>query len=145
VKELFELIYQSSALNTFSDEQLESLVSEARNFNVAHDITGLLVFDGKSFLQILEGDKKIVEDLYDRISMDERHCNVNLRWSQHSAERSFSDWSMGCFALEGASVEKDLMLKSRFENSLSDTLSHGSRLFSILSNQLYSACRPVLT
>jgi len=142
---MYELVYQSVASTEFLKQQLEALVQEIRPFNAQNEITGLLVFDGKTFLQILEGDKETIENLYQRICQDDRHTDVNSRWAQTCEKRTFSDWEMGCYALEGASISEDLVLETRIGNDLDDGRSHGAKLFRILSEQLYPASKPILT
>jgi hypothetical protein len=53
---LYHLIYESQVTRPFSKPELVNLLQQARQFNEANGITGLLLYtpDGR-FLQVLEG------------------------------------------------------------------------------------------
>ena len=89
-----ELIYNSLAVRAMSSNDLLALLEQSRDKNKRLGITGFLVYHHGEFIQILEGGKKEVLDLYDTITQDERHTEVNLIWEGPIAERGFSDWSM---------------------------------------------------
>lgn len=69
------------------------MTSAARN-NAAAGITGLLLFNGRNFLQLLEGERDAVDSLLDRVESDPRHSGVVVVTDLEVAERSFPDWSM---------------------------------------------------
>lgn len=41
--------------------------------NARVDVTGMLLYHGRTFFQVLEGDRGVVEPLFDRIGKDKRH------------------------------------------------------------------------
>ena len=47
-----------------SSEELAEILRIARENNAAHDISGMLVYHGGSFLQVLEGPEGAVNSLY---------------------------------------------------------------------------------
>ncbi|WP_340264256.1 BLUF domain-containing protein [Sphingobium mellinum] len=57
-------------------------------------MTGLLLFNGKRFLQVLEGPREAVERVYDRVCADGRHCAVVKLRETAIAEREFGNWAM---------------------------------------------------
>ena len=59
-------------------------------------ITGILLYWEKTnqFLQVLEGEKNIVFNLYDKISKDTRHSLSKIIYQEDIKERGFKDWSM---------------------------------------------------
>ena len=89
------IVYASSAVSPFSTEDLEDLLQIARANNTRLGITGLLLYAEGNFLQILEGDEKSVEDLFDHIEHDQRHRGIIRLITRRHASRSFSNWSMG--------------------------------------------------
>lgn len=91
---LHELIYASRANSNFNSEFLEDILAVSRVNNTRNDITGLLIFDGSTFCQILEGNKKVLDSTYDRIIKDDRHIDHTLFHSGEIQERSFSRWAM---------------------------------------------------
>jgi len=96
---MYELVYKSTVKTKLSDEALKSILEKSRDFNVKNNITGCLIYYNNSFLQILEGNKTIVRDLFSKILKDERHINVEVLDIYHSNKRYFQDWSMAYFNL----------------------------------------------
>ncbi len=66
--------------------------SEARN--AVEAITGALVMTPDYYLQLLEGERRVVNACYDRICRDPRHSHVGLILFELLDERLFPDWSM---------------------------------------------------
>lgn len=71
--DLYQLVYRSSfrsgrVANTL--QALREIVKASNRNNCASGITGFLIFDGETFLQILEGVRSQVEITYRRISAD---------------------------------------------------------------------------
>lgn len=92
---VFQLGYASAASHPFTDEELVELLAKARAKNQALGITGMLLYHEGSFLQILEGEQKAVEDLYQIISTDSRHTDAMLLFRKEGEERGFDQWTMG--------------------------------------------------
>jgi len=96
---LQELIYTSlSSVQDDAEEVKKILASSERN-NVANTVTGLLMFDGHRYIQILEGEAENVDQLYDVISKDPRHKDLELLHKGGISGRSFENWRMAYEAL----------------------------------------------
>ena len=92
---LCELIYVSAASAPFSQAALRGLLTRARTNNRRLGVTGMLLHADGSFVQVLEGEGRVVDSLYDAISRDRRHCRVVRIFRTAVAERSFDQWTMG--------------------------------------------------
>ena len=92
---LYELLYTSVAKWEMSSNELIELLEQSRKKNLRLNITGLLVYHNGEFMQILEGEKETVLELYDTITNDERHTSVKMFWEDSLPERGFSKWTMG--------------------------------------------------
>lgn len=92
---LLSIVYCSTATRPFSDEELASLLEQSRSNNEAQDVTGMLLYRGGEFIQILEGDKDAVENLMARIAEDPRHNDVRVLLEEPLHERRFAEWTMG--------------------------------------------------
>ncbi len=91
-----QLIYVSAATQPFGDAALRALVAQVRPHNHGLGLTGLLLHSENLFLQVLEGDKAAVRELYhERIARDPRHTHLRLLADGPAAARVFPDWSMG--------------------------------------------------
>lgn len=89
-----ELIYTSRARQEMSENDLTELLIQSRDKNLRLNITGLLVYGNREFMQLLEGTKQDIFSLYEAIFRDSRHQQVQLLWDGDIDERSFTDWSM---------------------------------------------------
>jgi Sensors of blue-light using FAD len=91
---LRQLVYISSATSPFSDAELERLLGAARSNNARNGISGVLLYDDQSFLQILEGVRDDVDRVLTRIGRDRRHAGLTVVQDEAIAERDFSGWDM---------------------------------------------------
>ncbi|MFM2069149.1 MAG: hypothetical protein RLZZ584_4058 [Pseudomonadota bacterium] len=105
---LARLIYVSEAAEAMTPADVDAILKTARQRNKLRDITGMLVFDRRAFLQVIEGDAQHLTDLYGRIAQDPRHRRLRLLQFGALAERQFGDWSMG-FAGSGGTSRRVLM------------------------------------
>jgi hypothetical protein len=91
-----QLIYVSDLRDKNTGEgELVSIVESAVRHNTEDNITGMLLYSGGNFLQVLEGNKELVHKTYDRIHLDPRHKNIILLTEEEVEERHFMNWSMG--------------------------------------------------
>lgn len=97
---LTRLIYASEAAEDLDPVKVQALLDHARRSNRLRDITGMLVFDSRNFLQVLEGDRQLLSDLYGRFVRDSRHRRLLILCAEPIAQRLFSDWSMGFAAAD---------------------------------------------
>ena len=117
---MYSLIYRSVAKDTFDKPLIYKMLSEARDFNAMHGITGCLLYHKGQFIQLLEGEEAQVTSLYDRIKNDQRHDYVELLEEEEIAERIFSEWSMAFQDMGDESQQrkyKEMLVHSYFANS----------------------------
>ena len=98
---LIRLMYASRAVPAVDSEELHSLLRQCRINNPKHGITGVLCFADRIFLQVLEGSRRAVNQLYRRIATDARHSDVELLSYQEIDERRFAGWAMGQVQMSG--------------------------------------------
>ena len=63
-------------------------------------------YDVDAVFQILEGEKKVVLDLFDVIKKDKRHSNVFVLGEDKKSERIFSDWHMAFHKFDNRSEDE---------------------------------------
>ena len=97
---LYCLVYRSRATAAFSDNALAALLRTARLHNQQALLSGLLLYYGQQFLQVLEGPEPGLSTLYARIQADPRHRHVRTLAYGPVAVRSFPDWRMAFLAAE---------------------------------------------
>ncbi|GHB83019.1 BLUF domain-containing protein [Persicitalea jodogahamensis] len=96
---MYEITYCSTASPNLREEDIAAILEEARDHNMKSEISGCLLYHNREFIQILEGGKEVVQDLYSRIAQDDRHTNIVLLAEGGKADRSFYDWSMAFYEL----------------------------------------------
>ena len=94
---LVRLLYASRSVGTIDEPLVASILEKARVYNAAHGLTGILCTsaEGGVFLQVLEGGRAAVNELYGRIVRDPRHRDVTLLDYAEIGERRFATWRMG--------------------------------------------------
>jgi Sensors of blue-light using FAD len=94
---LYELVYDSMAVQrNLQGEELLRILQSSRKHNLEWGITGLLLYHHGEFVQLLEGEREAVRQLYyDVLCKDVRHTALTVAWEQAVHHRSFPDWSMG--------------------------------------------------
>ncbi len=95
------LMYVSYAAHPLSDKDLEELLSASRKNNESLNVTGMLLYIDGKFIQVLEGKKEIINDLYSTIVADPRHKKVNKIIEGKTLERNFPEWNMGFKSISG--------------------------------------------
>ena len=99
---MYYLIYLSSTVKPMNYDQLSTLLQQCRDNNQQHDITGMLLYQNGTFMQMLEGEKQVVLDLYEDIKKDDRHTGFHTVLEGDIEARNFQDWSMGFFNMDKA-------------------------------------------
>ncbi len=101
---IHHLVYVSAAITPFTKRQLIDLLQQARDKNRRLGVTGLLVYRRGWFMQVLEGEKSAVRDLFATIAEDDRHRGVTVMAEGDYPKRQFPDWSMGFRDLDDPQV-----------------------------------------
>lgn len=91
---LTSVTYTSLARLDLQTSDLEDIHRTARELNALDGVTGLLVFNGTHFLQIIEGSESAIDELVERLRKDRRHTGFEIRDQRKIEKRSFPDWSM---------------------------------------------------
>ena len=116
---MLRLIYFSTARLGLGAAELEDILSRAVAHNLAHGVTGVLLFNGLNFLQVLEGPRRMVEELYTRITRDPRHTGVTLIKTEDVLALSYPEWGMKLKELDSDLGEHSLL---RLNQQIADAL-----------------------
>ncbi|MDR9923002.1 diguanylate phosphodiesterase [Enterobacter hormaechei subsp. xiangfangensis] len=96
---LTTIIYRSHICEDVPVKALEDMVAAANCRNRQFDVTGILLFNGTHFFQLLEGPADNVKEIYQLICRDQRHHNVVELLSDHGPSRRFGNVGMELFDL----------------------------------------------
>ncbi|EOT1257408.1 diguanylate phosphodiesterase [Cronobacter sakazakii] len=113
---LSTLIYRSRLRGEMNLASLQAIVRQAQTRNAQMQVSGILVFDGHQFLQVLEGPLHAVEALFERISQDERHDFVVELMRDYAPRRHFGNVGMALFDLRN--VKAHAVLKAVVKSSV---------------------------
>ena len=106
---LVRLLYASRPVAPLTTAVVDSILVQSRAHNPRLGITGVLCYSQDLFLQVLEGSRDAVCELYNTIVRDERHDHVRILSYEEIAERRFGNWTMG--HVDVTTVNPSLLLK----------------------------------
>ena len=90
---MYRIIYSSRPFG-FDSSVLSGLLIDSRENNEKHNITGSLICRADIYLQMLEGQKKKVSEVFEKIKQDDRHLEVEVLSEGTIKERLFPNWAM---------------------------------------------------
>ncbi|MEE3717982.1 BLUF domain-containing protein [Tumidithrix elongata RA019] len=108
---LHRLIYVSQAATGLGYPDLVNILEKSERNNLAVGITGMLCFGDSMFLQVLEGNRRVVSQTYNRIIGDKRHTNAELIDFSEIEQRAFGSWSMKVVELGTLPEVRNIILK----------------------------------
>ncbi len=89
---LNRLVYFSERV--CAERDIPDLVARSAARNKASNVTGMLLADDSCFIQILEGPRGAVSQLFMEIGRDPRHKAINLVEMTEIAAKSYPSWGM---------------------------------------------------
>ncbi len=112
---LVRLLYSSQSVDPIDDKLIESILESSRKNNPQNGITGVLCSHNAEnvFLQVLEGGRRAVNQLYANLLRDPRHTQVTLLHYSEVRERRFSGWRMGSVDLKRVNLSTILRYSER--------------------------------
>ena len=93
---------KSTIASSVIDEEMLKISQQAKKNNQKHNITGILFFHNGTFIQVLEGEKQLLEQLMTRIEADNRHQQINRIIDENISQRFFKDWKMDALNLDNS-------------------------------------------
>ena len=90
---LRQIVYISTAAGIDS-AAIASILESCQRNNAERAVTGLLLYNGRNFLQLLEGDVADLSWVLNRIEADSRHNGVSIIEDLAVEERACPDWLM---------------------------------------------------
>ena len=125
--QLTSVTYTSLARLDLQGTDLEDIHRTARDRNALDGVTGLLVFNGTHFLQIIEGSESAIDDLVERLRGDSRHTGFEIRDQRKVDARSFPDWSMELVRVNASYFQAKDAITDRLPDTVPEAIK--ARLF----------------
>jgi len=114
---LSTIIYRSHITEHVKLDTLAELARKANHINRSSSVTGILLFNGTHFFQLLEGPETAVKAVYSRICQDPRHHNLVELLRDYAPSRRFGHVGMELFDLR--QHEKERVLEAILEKCTS--------------------------
>lgn len=104
---MLSLIYVSTSVKLLNDEELLDILKVSRENNSSREVTGLLLYKGGNFMQVLEGPDEVVEAVFETIKADPRHKDVIVLSREQISNRQFPAWEMAFQNLDNPEVKNE--------------------------------------
>ncbi len=91
---LSRLYYASTATEKYSPMEIGNILDACRHNNPSLNVTGMLFYGNRYFLQCLEGPRRNINITYAKLLQDQRHDDVQILDFKEIATRYFEEWSM---------------------------------------------------
>lgn len=134
---LVRCLYASRAAAPLTPAVMDSILEQSRRNNQKTGITGMLCMSDDVFIQVLEGGRDAVCELYSSIVQDPRHKQVRLLVYEEITERRFGHWTMGHVNI--AKVNAALLLKYSEKATLDPFASSGRATMALLDELVANA------
>ena len=106
---LVRCLYASRPAAPLTAAVLDDILAKSRKNNPSCGVTGMLCVSDDLFIQVLEGGRDAVCDLYNTLVTDPRHQHVRMLVFEEIRERRFGSWTMGQVAI--SKINPSLLLK----------------------------------
>ncbi|MTD25860.1 diguanylate phosphodiesterase [Erwinia sorbitola] len=128
---LTTLIYRSRLCKSVSSPFLERLSGKAQRFNETVGVTGILLFDGDYFLQILEGQSDAIDKVLCRVSADPHHREIVQLMRDYAPERRFGN--LGMAIIDMRNRQPDVLIEEVLKQGTARyPLTYGDRVFKFI-------------
>lgn len=117
-----QYIYISTA-HGLGQADVDAILGSSQHNNALRNVTGLLLYNGRNFLQFIEGDKNDLRWVMQRISCDPRHAGIAGLYEGPAEQRACPDWQMRRVQIAGAPGER----RDRIEHDLPRTITGDAR------------------
>ena len=94
-----QLVYISTGSSDLEETDVADILATSQRKNPERGLTGFLIYNGRNFLQLLEGEGADIESLMAELAKDERHHGLVRIEDVEITERRFTDWTMRRFEL----------------------------------------------
>ena len=87
------IVYISTATE-LTEHDVDRILTTAVRRNAEDDVTGFLLYNGRNFLQLVEGEQVALMNLMKRLVRDTRHTGLSVLIDEAVTERCCPDWQM---------------------------------------------------
>jgi hypothetical protein len=114
-----QFVYISTATADLSQVDIADILEASARNNPEREITGFLVFNGRNFLQLVEGPEASLLALMADINRDPRHSGVVRLEDNPITDRACKNWTMKRLMLSDNVDTRETSLKQTLPEALS--------------------------
>jgi hypothetical protein len=129
---LVHCLYASRAVKPLTSSILDSILEQSSKNNPRLGITGLLCLTKNVFVQIIEGGRDEVNELFMTIVRDDRHRDICLLVFEEISQRRFGNWTMGQVEIDNINIA--LLLKHSEKAELNPFACSGRATMALLDD-----------
>lgn len=112
------ITYLSFASAHVRSNDVKNILEISRARNLSDSVSGVLIFNGAVFVQIIEGPDRKIGSLITRIKNDHRHVELQILMDKPVLDRLFVNWSMGYVDLENGELRGEAAVISGIKRNL---------------------------
>ncbi len=116
-----QYVYISTARG-LSREEVEAILATCTRNNVVQGVTGLLLYNGRNVLQLLEGTEAALDALMETIEADKLHAGVAMLHKGDAENRVCPDWAMKRIAITEAIEQRQQRLEEELPSSIDPSI-----------------------
>ena len=110
---LRRIAWSSCPSTSFSPARLGEIVAPARWNNKCNNVSGMLLYTGVHFVEILEGEEGVLDEMWSRLQHDDRHVSLVRIGDEACDERRFAEWKMAYADDEAVGEQVEALRSSR--------------------------------
>ena len=118
---LSQYLYISTAPD-LRREEVDAILTVSERNNPALGVTGLLLYNGRNFLQLLEGEEATLRSLMVRINSDLRHSGVSMIERAQVETRNCADWAMKRIEIAYSGPRRQELLTDQLPEGLNEQI-----------------------
>ena len=116
-----QCLYISTAVEP-SEQRVEDILEVARRKNAENGITGVLLFNGRNFMQLIEGLERDLRDLLGSLAEDSRHTGMSLLADRKIDTRDCPGWAMNFMRFGASNSDRRALIAQELPSGLAPSM-----------------------
>ncbi|MBK5214413.1 MAG: BLUF domain-containing protein [Flavobacteriaceae bacterium] len=133
---LYSLCFISNSVRLLQDDELEAFLAISKVHNLVRNITGILLYNEGTFLEVMEGEYDDVLVLISKISRDPRHNQITVMMDQEISNRLFESFQTGILSSDNKVKNEILKFKKQLPKASQYAKSLRTLLNSFTSHEI---------
>jgi hypothetical protein len=144
VEPLVHVIYACACSAEVHEHEILTLLKQSRIANRKNDVSGMLLYPGECFLQLFEGEERMVDAVCSTLFRTKPRLRLTQLVREAISEREFPEWTMGFVTVDPKEAGQLLGDDDLFQSATTATRldAHGAKtLISIFGRRRYQSDR----